>query len=269
MSDNLSVRLRTDPPGVVEIPARPNTTIAIHVGRSVLVECKRGGLTHRGVSVHGYSDIIPAGTPSRWEMKESDTVLLVSVAQGLLKAVAEQSGMDPRKIQIVNRFQTRDTKIEHIGWALKEEMETGYPNGRLYIESLAQALAVHLLNRHSSQSHAMTSPNGGISGRRLKQVLSYIEDNLSQDLSLQSIAEVSGLSASYFKTAFRTSVGHPVHQYVIQRRVERARSLLAAGELPISQVALETGFAHQSHLAYHMRRVLGVTPKTILCKDQK
>jgi AraC family transcriptional regulator len=269
VSDKLFIRLRTDPAGVVEVPARQHITIAIHVGRSVLVECKRGGITHRGVSVHGYSDIIPAGTPSRWEMKESDTVLLLGLTQALIRNVAEAAGLDPRHVKIVNRFQTRDTKIEHIGWALKEEMETGYPNGRLYIESLAQALAVHLLNRHSSHSREMTSSNGGISGRRLKQVLSYIEDNLGQDLSLQSIAGVSGLSASYFKTAFRTSVGHPVHQYVIQRRVERARSLLAAGELPISQIALETGFAHQSHLAYHMRRVLGVTPKTILCKDQK
>jgi AraC family transcriptional regulator len=269
LSEKLSVRLRTDPPGVVQVPARPNPTIAIHVGRSVLVDCRRGGLSHRGLSVHGYSDIIPAGTPSRWELKDTDTVLLLSVAQALLKAVAEESGMDSRHIEIVNRFQTRDVKIEHIGWALKAEMETGYPNGRVYIESLAQALAIHLLKRHSSQSHEVTAPKGGIPGRRLKQVLSYIEDNLSQDLSLRNIAEVSGLSASYFKTAFRTSVGHPVHQYVIQRRVERARSLLTDGELPISQVALETGFAHQSHLAYHMRRLLGVTPKTILCQDRK
>lgn len=235
----------------------------------MLVECNRGGITHRGVSVHGYSDIIPAGTPSRWEMKDTDTVLLLSMAPALIKSVAEESGLDPRRVEILNRFQTRDTKIEHIGWALKDEMETGYPNGRLYIESLAQALAVHLLNRHSSESHEVTSPNGGIPGRRLKQVLSYIEDNLSQDLTLKTIADVSGLSASYFKTAFRTSVGRPVHQYVIQRRVERARLLLAKGQLPISQVALETGFAHQSHLAYHMRRMLGVTPKTILCKDRE
>jgi AraC family transcriptional regulator len=269
LSEKLSVRLRTDPAGVVQVPARATTTIAIHVGRSVLVDCSRGGLNHRGLSVHGYSDIIPAGTPSRWEMKESDTVLLLNVAQSLLRTVAEECGHDSRRIEILNRFQTRDTKIEHVGWALKAEMETGYPNGRLYVESLAQALAIHLLNRHSSQSHEVSSPKGGIPGRRLKQVLSYIEDNLGQDLSLQSIAEVSGLSASYFKTAFRTSVGHPVHQYVIQRRVERARSLLSEGELPISQVALETGFAHQSHLAYHMRRQLGVTPKSILCKDRK
>jgi AraC family transcriptional regulator len=202
-------------------------------------------------------------------MNDTDTVLLLSVAPALIKSVAEESGLDPRRVKILNRFQTRDTKIEHIGWALKEELETGYPNGRLYIESLAQALAIHLLNRHSSESHEVALPNGGIPGRRLKQVLSYIEDNLGQDLTLQTIADVSGLSASYFKTAFRTSVGRPVHQYVIQRRVERARLLLAEGQLPISQVALETGFAHQSHLAYHMRRLLGVTPKSILCKDRE
>jgi AraC family transcriptional regulator len=269
ISDKLSVRLRSDPPGVVEIPARANTTIAIHVGRSVLVDCRRGGITHRGVSVHGYSDIIPAGTPSRWELKDTDTVLLLSVGQDLLRSVTEESGLDSRHIEILNRFQTRDTQIEHIGWVLKAEMETGYPNGRLYIESLAQALAIHLLNRHSSQSHEVTLPKGGIPGHRLKQVLAYIEDNLSQDLSLHNIADVSGLSASYFKTAFRASVGHPVHQYVIQRRVERARSLLSEGELPICQIALETGFAHQSHLAYHMRRVLGVTPKTLLSKERR
>lgn len=257
----------SDPPGVVYSPAPRNPTVAIHVGRSLLVDCERGGMRHRGLAVHGYSDIIPAGVPSRWEMKETDTVLLLSVSQRLLKAVAEESGFDSHHIEILNRFQVRDTKIEHIGWALKAELESGYPNGRLYIESLAQALAVHLLNRYSEQSREISFLQGGLPGHRLKDVLSYIEDNLSQDLSLKSLAGEAGLSVSHFKTAFRTSVGQPVHQYVIQRRVERARSLLAEGELPISQVALETGFAHQSHLAYHMRRLLGVTPKSILGKE--
>jgi AraC family transcriptional regulator len=268
-SETIAVRLRTDPRGVVEIPPRPNPTIAIHVGRSVLVSCSRGGLKHRGLCVHGYSDIISAGTPSRWELHDADTVLLLSVGQRLLKTVAEETGRGSRDIEILNRFQTRDTRIEHIGWALKAEMETGYPSGRLYTEGLAQALAVHLLNRHSSHSREVPQPKGGISGHRLKQVLSYIEDNLGQDLSLENIAAVAGLSASYFKIAFRTSVGRPVHQYVIQRRVEQARSLLSQEGASISQIAAETGFAHRSHLAYHMRRLLGVTPRNIQCKDRK
>jgi AraC family transcriptional regulator len=257
------VRLQTDPPGVLEVPGRPNPGIVIHVGPSVHIACDRDGRRHRGITVHGDVDIIPAGVPSRWEIREKDTALLLGVPASLLSAVAEQSGMDTSRAELVNRFQIRDTQIEHIGWALKAEMETGHANGQLYLDSLAAALAIHLLNRHSSNPQPVQTQKGGLSGHRLKQVLAYIEDNLGENLSLKEIAVVAGLSISHCKTAFRASIGQPVHQYVIQRRVERARELLSQADMSITQVALETGFAHQSHLAFHMRRVLGVAPKSI------
>ena len=59
-------------------------------------------------------------------------------------------------------------------------------------------------------------------------------------------------------------MGQSVHAYVMERRVQRARALLLEKKLPISEVALEAGFAHQSHLARWMRRLLGVTPSEIL-----
>jgi AraC family transcriptional regulator len=62
---------------------------------------------------------------------------------------------------------------------------------------------------------------------------------------------------------FKRSVGVPIHEYVIQRRVERARVLLVQSELPASQVALEAGFAHQSHMARSMRKQLGYTPSSV------
>ena len=71
------------------------------------------------------------------------------------------------------------------------------------------------------------------------------------------------VSASHLRALFKRTVGTPVHEYVIQRRVERARALLLRGDLPASQVALDAGFSHQSHMARCMRRVLGVTPATI------
>ena len=264
MHAQLSVRLQTDPPGVFNAPGRPNTGIVIHVGKSLHIACDRDGRKHQGITVHGDVDIIPAGVPSRWELKEKDTALLFSVPTSLLRDVATQSGLNPDRIEIINRFQMRDPRIEHIGWALKAEMEAGYPNGPLYTDSLAAALAVHLLNRHSSASRVQSEAAGGLSGRRLKQVLSFIEDNLGEDLSLTNIAGIAGLSISHCKSAFRESVGQPVHRYVIQRRVERARELLDQGERSISQVALETGFAHQSHLAYHMRRLLGMSPGAVV-----
>jgi AraC family transcriptional regulator len=264
IADKLAVRLLTDPPGVLEVPGTPNPFIVIHVGRSVYISCDRGGRRHRGLSVHGDIDIVPAGVPSRWEVNDADTALVVGVPAKLLQTAAEQSDREPSRVEIVNRFQTRDRQIEHIGWALKTEMETGYPNGDLYLDSLGTALSVHLLNHHSPDSRGTKAIKGGMSGHRLKQVISYIEDNLGQDLSLKQVAHLAGMSVSHCKTVFRNSVGQSIHQYVIQRRVERAKSLLREGERSISEIALETGFAHQSHLAYHMRRVLGVSPRSIL-----
>jgi AraC family transcriptional regulator len=102
-----------------------------------------------------------------------------------------------------------------------------------------------------------------MSGQRLRQAPSYVEGNLQQDLSLNEIAQAAGVSASHLKTTFRQLTGVPDHQYVIQQRVERAATLLVQGRLSISEVAHETGFALQSHLAKHMRRLLGCSPKAV------
>ena len=259
----LQVVMMTDEPGVLHAPARPMAGIVLHVGPSVHIACERGGYRHRGLSVHGDVDIIPPDTSSRWEMKQKDTALVIGLPPVALHAAAEEAGVDPARVEILNRFQMRDPQIEHIGWALKPEMEAGYPSGRLYVDGLGAALAAHLVNRHSAQARATHALKGGLTGVRLKNVLGYIEENLAGDVSLAEIAAVAGLSVSQCNAAFRASMGTAVHQYVIRRRVERARTLLSEGELSISAAALEAGFAHQSHLAYHMRRLLGVPPRAV------
>lgn len=261
--NSLRLVLLSDAPGVIEVPGARSTRVSIHVGPSIQVSCRRAGYSHRGIAVHGDIEIIPAGTPSVWEISEKDTFLAMSISPELMHAVAEQLDLDPQQIEIRNRFQVRDEQLENIAWALKAEMESGYPCGRLYLDSLAVAAATRLLLCHSSLSREPIRPSGRLSERRLRKVLSHIEDNLGEDLSVRDIAAVAGVSASHFKSLFRESLGLPVHQYLIRRRVERAKTLLGEGNLPISQIALETGFAHQSHLARHMRRVLGVSPKAL------
>jgi AraC family transcriptional regulator len=260
-TDNIRIRLLTDAPGLLEVPGQPRTVVAIHVGSPAYIACRRGDASHRGTAIHGDIDIIPAGIPSVWELKDGDTALILSVAPSLLQTVAEESNIDLRQIEIRNRFQIRDAQIEHIGWALQAEIERGYPSGRLFLDSLGTALATQLVCHHSSLARQPIRFKGGLSGRRLKQVLAFIEDNLGNDLSLSQIAAVAGLSVSHCKVLFRQAMGLPVHQYVIRRRVERAATLLRQGKLSISAVALETGFAHQSHLAMQMRRILGTSPR--------
>ena len=260
-AEKVSVRIVTDPAGRIETPALPKPRVAIHLGSSVYMACERGGLKHRGLAVHGDLDIVPAGTSCVWEPNGPDTALIVGIEPHLLASAAEQLGLDGNRLEVVNRFQVRDSQIEHICWALKAEMEAGYPTGRVFLDSLASALAAALLARHSSLASPPAAAHNKMSGHRLRRAVSYIEENLHRDLSLTDIALAAGISVSHLKATFHKAMGLPVHQYVIQRRVEHARILLARGNRSISEVAQETGFAHQSHLAMHMRRLLGCSPK--------
>jgi AraC family transcriptional regulator len=262
--DGLALELRADPAGVLDLPGLPNVLVAVHVGRSAKISCRRGGVNYTGSAAHGDVDIVPAGTPSRWEMHDQhDRTLLLGLPCSLLNTVAEQHGIDSRRLELRNRFQIRDAQLEYISWALKAEMESNYPSGRLYTESLSVAVASRLVCVYSSVSQRATEQKGGLDGRRLKQALTYIEDHLCDDLSLSRIASAAGISASHFKVRFRESTGVPVHQYVIQRRLERAKSLLMEGKLSIAQIALESGFSHQSHLARHLRRAAGLSPRVM------
>jgi AraC family transcriptional regulator len=261
-ADGIAFQLRKDPRGVLEVPELENVLISIHLGRPARLACRRDGRRFSGTAVHGDIDIIPAHTPSRWEMHdENDMALLLSLPQTLLHIVASESGLDAARLEIRNRFQIRDTELEALSWAMKREMELRYPSGRFYLDGLALAVASRLVARHSSVAESPQERNEGLSGHRLKHVLSFIEEQIAEDLSLTQIATVAGVSVSHLTTLFKRSMGIPVRQYVILRRLERAKTLLMQDNMSMAEIALATGFAHQSHMARHMRRAAGMPPR--------
>src|SRR5579863_5728699 len=96
-SSQLRVILQADAPGVVEAPSRTRSVVAIHVGRPVRLECRHGNERHSGLAIHGDIDIIPSGMPARWEMKETDTALLLSISTRFLQRLAQESGLNSRE----------------------------------------------------------------------------------------------------------------------------------------------------------------------------
>jgi AraC family transcriptional regulator len=264
--------------GLTDIAELPEAIVCMHLGPSVEVRCTRGGIVREGREVAGDLDIIPARTASSWETKQEGTALIMCVPDELLRAVATRLDRDPGDIDVADRFQMRDPVIEHIGWTLKADIDSNYDrvssNGGLRSlpreagssilrDSLGVALAARLLQRHYRGSLPMREVRGGLTHTKLERVIAHIEDNLASKLSLPSIAEIAGISVSHLKTLFRNSTGVPVYEYVLRRRVERAQLLLRNHKLTISEIALATGFAHQSHLARHMQRVLGHTPSAV------
>jgi AraC family transcriptional regulator len=183
----------------------------------------------------------------------------MSLPVPMLKAVAEENGLGARGMELRNRFMVRDRQLESIGWAMKSEMEMGSPSGQLYLDGLALSAAARLVAGHSSVA-VVEQRRGGLDGRRLKRTLEFIEAHLAEELSLTRLAAVAEMSVSHFRAGFRESVGTAVHQYVIERRVERAKSLLMRDGQSIVEIALAAGFTHQSHLARHMQRSTGFSP---------
>ncbi len=260
----LTLTFRTDPPGVLETVRPSDPRVVIHFGAPVDIGCERCGLAHRGVAIHGDVDIIPAGVASQWTLGKQDSAFVVAVSQELLQEAAIDLSIDPSETVLLNRFTMRDARLEHLAWALKAEMDDGFTAGRLFTDSLAMAMACQLLKRHSVASpKQVTAQPGLMAPFRLRRVLSFIEDNLSGDLSLSAIAVVSGLSISHCQRAFVRATGVSLHQFVVRRRVERARAMLADSRMSISEVAHAAGFSHQSHLALQMRRRLGISPARI------
>jgi AraC family transcriptional regulator len=194
---------------------------------------------------------------------ENDKSLLLILPQTLLRSVAGQSGLDAARVEIRNRFQIRDAEVETLGWAMKREVEFGCPSGRSYFDGLALAVTSRVVTQHSSITPQKEKSNNGLVGRRLKRVLSYIEERLEEDISLAQIAAVAGISPSHLNALFRISMGLPVHRYLIQRRVERAKALMTQANLSMAEIAASAGFAHQSHMARLMRRELGLAPRVL------
>jgi AraC family transcriptional regulator len=251
----LRVEVLTTRPGKVELRPLADHRLKIHAGPPVRAACR----VERFLYTRGDIDILPAGMSDVWHEEDANTSLMLELSPSLLTRTAEDLGLDPDRAGLEPRHQIRDPQIEHIAWALDAERAAGYPGGLLYTESLGSALAIHLLGRYAAPLRFTR----GLSRPQLRRVTDYIEEHIDQDLSLARLAQVAEVSVSHLKTLFKRSTGLPVHEYVVQRRVERARALIVRDELPASQVALEAGFAHQSHMARSMRRVLGVTPASL------
>ncbi len=252
------------PRGLVQVPGGEMHRLGMHFGPPVRADCQCGGERMRRVQKPGDIDVVPSGVGGSWEDDADCRILRLSLRPELVDQVAQDLGMPAGTAQLVPRLQLRDTRIEAIGWAVKADLEAAVPSDPLYIDLLANALAVRLIETaggRAPEPQSRTTPR--MSARQLRSLTEFIECHLDQKLHLADLAQVAGLSATRLKTLFRNSTGMPVHQYVIRRRVEHARALLATTAMPASEVAAAAGFSHQSHMASTMRRILGHTPGEI------
>jgi AraC family transcriptional regulator len=155
-----------------------------------------------------------------------------------------------------------DTSLQNLLLLLREELLWDGFLGPLYAEHLTHALAMRLC------SLTRTVPeNGHLSIERFappvfRRIVDRLESTPLEHYDLASLAAETGYSSGHFLRSFRATTGLPPHQFVIRRRLERARRLMLNGSLTLLDIALETGFSSHSHFSRAFRRHYGVSPSS-------
>ncbi len=214
------------------------------------------------IQTHGDADVIPAGLDGEWADDADCTILRIGFTDEFARRTLSQLGRRGANARITPRFQWRDARFQHLAWALRADLEAAHVSDPLYAESLCVAMIVRLANADDAFDAKSSSPR--LTRRIAMRVTDYIDAHLDTRLTLAELAEVAEFSVPHFKVLFRATFGAPVHRYVVEQRIGRAKRLLLQGRLPVTRIALECGFAHASHMAYWMKRTLGVTPREIV-----
>ena len=172
--------------------------------------------------------------------------------------------VDPTKVTLNYDGGFRDPLIEQIAQSIHAEMLDTAPAGKLLVETLASALGVHLLQNYSnlgSASVSLPAARGALDPKRLQRVKDFIETNLDQDLTIETLANEARLSPFHFARAFKAATRIAPHAYVTDRRIEKAKFWVSEGRLSLAEIAHQCGFSSQSYFTKWFGRLAGATPR--------
>ena len=247
------------PPILIPHHEHPEDFLHLVLDGSVKDEVNTKGRTLRLTASPGTLYILPRGTADEIRWGGPTRRIAVSINPRLLTNALDES-MGVADIELTEHWNLTDRHISALLVEMTADLEDGSPAGQIYGESLANALAVYLLNRYAVRRQTFAAYKGGLPGHRLKRVLDYIAENLTENLSLSQLAKVADMSPHYFSELFKQSTGRAPHEFALLERIKRAKQQLRDPKRSVIEAGLEAGFQNPSHFARMFRKLVGTTP---------
>jgi AraC family transcriptional regulator len=192
-----------------------------------------------------------------WVGRMNVTHLQIGISDGALMACSD-GAYGEVELRASRKF--IEPRLSAMVSAVHAEMVAGFPSGRLFLDSVEQAMAVTLVNGHAVRHRPVQTYRGGLGSARLRRIKELVNAKMEDDLSLDEMAQSVGLSTAHFARMFRKSTGATPHQFVLRQRLERARAMLRAPDARVLDVAIACGFKTQQHFAQAFREIWGVSP---------
>lgn len=247
-------------PHIVQ-PALDHHYLTMHLGGPKRV-VRRGEGNLQSVELDsGALSIVPSGAAFEWHTLGPIEFAHIYLPPGGLKRVGlEELDRDGRSISLEDRLGMRDPLLQTLFLEILGEL-MGRGNGsRLYTETLLHSLQLRLIKSYANAPPARVRERHSIAPLRLRRVLEYMEANLAEDVALADLASAAGASPFHFSRSFTTAMGMPPYRYLLTRRIERAKALLAAGDGSMGDVARQCGFNSGAQFSRMFKRVTGTSP---------
>jgi AraC family transcriptional regulator len=252
-----------EPPSEIEMAPVTHHLMSLLLKGGLRQVTRLDGQEYVGNQNSGDFWLQPFGCPGSWAWEGTDKTMTFCITPLFLERIATETNcLNSKQVELLPIVKNHDPQIESIALSFLNEMNTEGLGGKLYTESLANLFAIHLLRHYCAFEPKLKQYQGGLPKHKLQQAIDYIQANLDQKLTLEAIAQHLNMSVYHFCDLFKQSVGIAPYKYVLQQRVERAKQLLKDEERAIVDIALECGFANQTHLNKHFRKFTGMTPNS-------
>lgn len=233
--------------------------VYLHTGAPVQAEVESRSISGRRLIRPGTVWVMPHGSEHAVSFRDKVEGLSISFDPTRFSEFFASAG-EGEPCPLKEGLSDEKPQLRYTMWALWHESLVPAEPGLLAAEGLARVLAQLLIYTPGAERPSRSQRPSGLSGRQLTTVLELVRDNVSEPLSLQRMADAAGLSSFHFLRAFKATTGCTPHQFVLQQRIEAARSLLRDSRKTISEVSVLVGFPYPSHFARAFRQVVGVSP---------
>ena len=202
--------------------------------------------------------LTPPGVDPSWQADGAFDFLLFTIPTEVVEKVAGDDSPRAHDLCRLSPLYIRDDVVFQIGRSMLNAFTAQRPFAQQFADGLGSALVAHIVGSYFLDPAIKRLT---LSPFVLKRVTQYVQDHLSQEITVVELASVAGLSGSRFAHAFRASTGEPPHSFITTVRVREAQELLRGTKKPISEISVDCGFKDPSHFSRVFRASLGVTPR--------
>ncbi|MBS4727458.1 helix-turn-helix transcriptional regulator [Mycobacterium sp. SM1] len=245
----------------VEVPPLRDFLIVAYLRGSTAMRRRVDGAWVNETLRPGDVSLLTRAAASHWIWPNDIEVVHVYLTRDELAATCRQMyERDVEEVELRDEVRADDPAIHHVSVALANEATHGGVGDQLLVDSLSVQLCVHILRRHADVIFRDAAGHDGLTFAQQRTVYDYIQEHLSEAITLDDLAASVALSRYHFARRFRQSTGTSPHDFVLRQRVERAKILLARTGDPLAHIATRCGFADQSHLTRVFSKYVSVTP---------